>query len=210
MYTSSKKPVFRCVLPREGRGHSCTCRWRCAPCSVHPIDLLHARHQVLSFNGQWSDWALHFQLQPGNGLASVRSNSSSNWRCNVECLLREEDAVICSVPDEVEGWRSAVGEVMVTRKHRAGSEGMYGFAVACIGIGVSHGDGRGVVEDVRRIAARYRDASHTGCVVKIGDGAKGSWNGGRATIRRASVVLYSTSKCNMINGKTLGRWWQCG
>lgn len=99
---------------------------------------------------------------------------------------------------------------MVTRKHRAGSEGMYGFAVACIGIGVSHGDGRGVVEDVRRIAARYRDASHTGCVVKIGDGAKGSWNGGRATIRRASVVLYSTSKCNMINGKTLGRWWQCG
>ena len=159
MYTSSKKPILRRILLREGRGHPCTRRWRRTPCSVHPIYLLHAGHQVLFFNRQWSDWALHFQFQPGNGFASIRSNSGSSWRCDVGGLLREEDAIICSVPDKVKGRRTAIGEVMVAGKQRAGSEGRYGLAIVRIGIGVPHGDGWGVVEDVGGIPARYGNAS---------------------------------------------------
>lgn len=189
MYTSSIKPILRCILLREGSGHPCTRRWRCTPCSVHPIYLLHAGHQVLFLNRQWSDWALHFQLQPGHGFASIRSNSGSSWRCDVGGLFREEDAVVCGVPDKVKGRRTAVGEVMVARKHRARSERMYRFAVACIGIRVPQGDDRGIVENVGGIPATYGNAGHAGSVVKIGDGTNGNWNGGRATIRRASVVL---------------------
>lgn len=78
---------------------------------------------------------------------------------------------------------------MVARDHRARPEWMYRLAAACIGIGISHGNGRGVVEDVGGISARYRDAGHAGGIVEIGDGAKSSWNGRRAPIRRASIVL---------------------
>ena len=78
---------------------------------------------------------------------------------------------------------------MVARKHRARSEGMYGLAVACIGIRGSQGDDRSIVEDVGGTAATYGNAGHAGGVVKIGDSTNGNWNGRRATIRRASVVL---------------------
>ena len=201
MYTSSKKPVFRCILHREGRGHPCTCRWRCTPGRIHPIDLLHAGHQVVLLNGQWSDWALHFQLQPGNGFAPIRSNSGSSWRCNVGGFLREENAVVCSAPDEVEGRRGTVCKVMVARKHGAGSEGMYRLAIIGFGVGVQHSDGRGIVEDVGGIPTRYRNAGHAGGVIEIGDCSKGGWNGRRVGIRRASVVLGVSVKKAMGKGE---------
>lgn len=78
---------------------------------------------------------------------------------------------------------------MVAGNHRAGSEGMYGLAVACVGVGVRHGDCRGVIENVGGIPARYGDAGHAGGVVEISNGAKGNWDVRRASVGRASVVL---------------------
>ena len=106
---------------------------------------------------------------------------------------------------------------------------MYGLAVGRIRIGVVHGDGRGFVEDVSLIPARYADASHASSVVKIGDRANGNRGGRRGRIRRASIILcvlakrkgrgrtsrtkaylYSTSKGNMIDSKAWRRRWQRG
>lgn len=165
MYTSTKEPILRCILLGEGRGHPRTRRWRCTTSSVDPIDLLHIGHQVLSFNCQWSDWAFHLQLQPGNGFASIRSISSSSGRCNVERFFREEYAVIFCVPDEVKSRRGNVGKEMVARKHRARSKGMYGFAITLIGVGVLYGNSRGEIEGVWRVPTRYGDAGHAGGIV---------------------------------------------
>lgn len=62
---------------------------------------------------------------------------------------------------------------MVARKHRARSKGMYGLAIASIGVGVLYCDGRGEIEGVWRVPTRYGDAGHAGGVVEIGDGANG-------------------------------------
>lgn len=203
MHTSSQKPIFRCILPREGRGHPCARRWRCTSRSVHSINLFYAGHQVLCLNRQGSDWAFHLQLQPGNGFASIGSKSGSSRRRNVENLLREENAIVRSVLDEVEGRRSDVGEVMVAGKYRAGSEGMYGCTVVRFGIGVPNGDGRDFVEDVGGVAIRSGYAGHAGGVVEIGNGSNGKGNGRRAPIRRASIILGMLLKRETIEEKRL-------
>lgn len=59
---------------------------------------------------------------------------------------------------------------------------MYGLAVGCFGIGVPHGDGRGFVEDVRLVPARYGNASHASGIVEVGDCANRNGNGRRASI----------------------------
>ena len=88
-YTSSIEPILGCIfLCNDGiRRKPRASRWRCTSSSVHPIDLLHARHQILFLDCQWGDWAFHFQLQPGNGFASIHTINSSSRRRHVRSLL---------------------------------------------------------------------------------------------------------------------------
>ena len=88
-YTSSIEPILGCIFlcnDRICRKARASC-WRCTSSCVHPINLLHARHPILFLNCQWGDRAFHFQLQPGNGFASIRTTNGSSRRCHVRRLL---------------------------------------------------------------------------------------------------------------------------
>ena len=110
IYMSSIKPVLRCVffLNNRARGKTRTCRRRCTPGSVHSVDLLNTWHEIFLLDGPRGSRGFYLQFQPRHGFAAVRPFGSSDRSCGVKGLLRKEDAIICSVPHEVEGWCAGI------------------------------------------------------------------------------------------------------
>ena len=121
IYMSSIKPVLRCVFFLNSRacGKTLTCRRRCTPSCVHPVDLLNTRHEIFLFDGPGGSWGFYLQFQPRHGFAAVRPFGCSDRSCDVKGFLRKEDAIIRSVPHEVEGWCADICKIVVARHNRA-------------------------------------------------------------------------------------------